>query len=255
MMNYKIISIANQKGGVGKTATTVNLAAALTKLNKRILVIDMDPQANVSRAFGLDVDKLDKTISEAIKGMCDINDCLVKIYENLYVIPSNLFLSGINFENTNYNSNRELFLKQLIDNIKEKFDFIFIDCPPSLAFLTLSCFVASNSIIVPIQCEFFSLQSITQILALINKVQKNFNSSLRIEGFLLTMYDAKTNLSNEVSVQIRSLFKENTYFTFIPRNISIAEGLAKGVPVIKYKPKSAGSLAYIALAKEFLEKQ
>lgn len=254
-MKCKIISIANQKGGVGKTATTVNLAAALAKLNKRILVIDMDPQANVSRAFGLEIDKLDKTISEAIKGIYDINDCLIKTYDNLFVIPSNLFLSGINFEDTIYNSKPELFLKQLINNIKENFDFIFIDCPPSLAFLTLSCFATSNSIIIPVQCEFFTLQSITQILSLINKVQNNFNPNLRIEGFLLTMYDAKTNLSNEVSVQIRSLFKENTYFTFIPRNISIAEGLAKGIPVIKYKPKSAGSLAYISLAKEFLEKQ
>ncbi|MCQ2792114.1 MAG: AAA family ATPase [Bacilli bacterium] len=250
----KIISIANQKGGVGKTTTTINLGAALANLNKQVLIIDMDPQGNSSRGLGIDINALKNTLFEALINQKEINEVIKSTtYKGIDILPSNLKLA--NFGATISNTTNEPYkcLKDIISKIKKQYDYILIDCPPSLGLLTINALSASNSILIPVQCEYFAMEAIAQILGTISEVKRLHNPNLEIEGFVLTMYDTHTNLSNEIAQEVRSLFKENTFISVIPRNVSIPEATAKLMPVSEYRPTSAGSISYASLAKELLD--
>lgn len=250
----KIISIANQKGGVGKTTTTINLAAALGNLDKQVLIIDMDPQGNSSRGVGIDINAIKNTLFEALINQKNVNDVIKSTsYKGIDIIPSNLNLAnfGITISNvTNAPHNR---LKETMEQIKKKYDYVLIDCPPSLGLLTINALTASNSILIPVQCEYFAMEAIAQILGTISEVKRLHNPNLEIEGFVLTMFDTHTNLSSEIAQEVRSLFKENTFISVIPRNVSIPEATAKLMPVSEYRPTSAGSVSYASLAKELLD--
>ncbi|MCQ2793979.1 MAG: AAA family ATPase [Bacilli bacterium] len=250
----KIISIANQKGGVGKTTTAINLSAALVNLDKRVLIIDMDPQGNSSRGVGIDINALNKTLYDALVNACDVNKAIKHTsIAHLDVLPSNLNLANFSAVINNVKDNPYLVLKDIISQISEPYDFIFIDCPPSLGLLTINALSASNSILIPVQCEYFAMEALAQILGTISEVKRLHNPNLAIEGFVLTMFDTQTNLSKEIAQEVRLLFKENTFISVIPRNVSIPEATAKLMPVSEYRPTSAGSLSYAALAKELLD--
>ena len=251
----RIIAIANQKGGVGKTTTAINLSAALAHSDKKILVIDMDPQGNTSRGFGIDISILGKSIFDVLSGTADINRVIRKTEtKNVDVLPSKLLLATLDTVIAGKTDSPFSLLKSAINKIKKSYDYMFIDCPPSLGLLTINSLVAANSILIPVQCEYFAMEAVSQMLGTVSRVQASHNPDLGIEGFLLTMYDSRASLCTEVSMQIRGLFKENTFVTQIPRNISIPESNAKGMPVITFRPTSSGSLAYLALAREIIDK-
>ena len=256
----KVISIANQKGGVGKTTTSINLSAALGASGKKVLLIDLDPQGNATTGVGINKGDINKSIYEVLTGLCSIEEAIVKTkFDNLYVIPTTINLAGFSLEtleksHSDANFAKNLQLKSGIDKIKDNFDYIIIDCPPSLELLTTNAFTASNSVLIPVQCEFYALEGIMQLLNSVMNVQKNLNPSLDIEGVLLTMLDSKTNLGFEVVEDIRKFFKERVYNTIIPRLIKLAEAPSHGEPIIVYEPKSRGSEAYMNLAKEVIER-
>lgn len=249
----KIIAIANHKGGVGKTTTSINLSAALAHFGRKVLLIDIDPQGNSSRGLGFDISLINNSIFEVLSGNVDINEAIKKTgVKNLDVLPSKLMLA---FMDSTFGSLIEPFglLKTKIAEIKKNYDYIIIDCPPSLGILTINALNAANSVLIPVQCECFALDAVSTILATISNVQTSTNPQLGIEGFLMTMYDAKTNLGTEISSQVRGLFKENTFLTQIPRNVSIPESNMRGIPVTIYRPTSSGALAYFSLAKEVID--
>ncbi len=250
----KIISIANQKGGVGKTTTTINLAAALGNLNKQVLIIDMDPQGNSSRGVGVDINAIKTTIFEALIHQKNINEVIRSTsYKGIDILPSNLNLANFGATVTNTTGEPFVCLKEIMSQINKQYDYILIDCPPSLGLLTINALTASNSILIPVQCEYFAMEAIAQILGTISEVKRLHNPNLEIEGFVLTMFDTHTNLSSEIAQEVRSLFKENTFISVIPRNVSIPEATAKLMPVCEYRPTSAGSVSYASLAKELLD--
>jgi chromosome partitioning protein len=251
----QIISIANQKGGVGKTTTAINLSAALTKQRQKVLLVDFDSQGNAGRGLGVDITLLPKTVFDALTGLADVNSCIIPTTESgLSLLPSNLKLASLDTY-LQANPTKEPFslLAKCLKNIEGQFDYIIIDCPPSLGLLSLNALVASNGVIIPVQCEYFAMEALAAILSTITKVQNDYNPALRIEGFLLTMYDPRTSLGTEVATQVRGLFKENTFLTAIPRNISLPESCAKGLPVGSWRPTSQGAVAYAALAREVLD--
>ena len=246
----KVISICNHKGGVGKTNTAINLAAGLAHFSRKVLLIDMDPQGNTSRGYGIDTSLVDKSIMEVLTGECKIKECIVpSVVKGLDIIPSKLIIST--FEDI---PEKKLFLlKKALSRLEALYDYVIIDCPPSLGVLTLNSLNASNSIIIPVQCQYFALNAVTQVLANVAKVKTKYNNELYIEGVLLTMYDATSELDNEIASEIRKIFKEKTYATKIPRTNSIPESNIRGIPVTMWRPSGKASSAYLALAKEVID--
>ena len=248
----KVISIANQKGGVGKTTTTVNLSTILAKKGKKVLLIDTDPQGNATSGLGI-TKELELSVYDVLVGETAIDETLQETaIKNLTVCPSNISLAGAEVELVSMMS-REQRLKTKLDAIKEKYDYILIDCPPSLGLVTLNAFTASDSVLIPVQCEYFALEGLGQLLNTVNLVKKHLNKNLEIEGALLTMYDARTNLSNQVVKEVKKYFEDKVYKTVIPRNVRLSEAPSYGMPISIYDPRSIGAKAYEKFAKELLK--
>lgn len=256
----KVISLVNQKGGVGKTTTSINLSASLAVLGKKVLLIDLDPQGNTTTGVGINKGEIERSVYDVLIGECKITEAMIKTkYKNLYVLPATINLAGLDIELLEKSRQENGFqkgeqLKNCLQDIRDSFDFIIIDCPPSLGVITTNALTASNSVIIPVQCEFFALEGITQLLKTIMLAQKTLNPTLDIEGVLLTMLDSRTNLGFEVVDDIRKFFKEKVYNTIIPRLVRLTEAPSHGEPIVAYDPKSRGSEAYINLAKEVIER-
>ena len=248
----KIISIANQKGGVGKTTTTVNLSAAIAKRGKKVLMIDTDPQGNATSGIGIDKDA-QYSVYDVLVNEVEIENVLQETQiKGLKICPSNINLAGAEVELVSMMS-REKRLKDQLDRIKDQYDYILIDCPPSLGLITLNAFTASDSVLIPVQCEYFALEGLGQLMNTFNLVKKHLNKELEIEGALLTMYDIRTNLANQVVREVKKYFDNKVYKTVIPRNVKLSEAPSYGMPIITYDPKSKGAKAYDKLAKEIIK--
>ncbi len=248
----KVVSLANQKGGVGKTTTTVNLGTILAKKGKKVLLIDADPQGNATSGLGIDKDCELSTYDILVNDVEMeevIQDTIIK---NLKLCPANMNLAGAEVELVSMMS-REQRLKEKLEKIKDEFDYILIDCPPSLGLITLNAFTASNSVLIPVQCEYFALEGLGQLLNTINLVKKHLNKEIKIEGALLTMYDIRTNLSNQVVKEVKKYFDNKVYKTVIPRNVRLSEAPSYGMPITEYDPRSKGAKSYMKFAKEFLK--
>ena len=248
----KIISVANQKGGVGKTTTTVNLSTILAKKGKKVLLIDTDPQGNATSGLGVSKD-VELSVYDILIGDTEFDETLQETaIKNLKVCPSNISLAGAEDQLVSMMS-REQRLKTKLDKIKDQYDYILIDCPPSLGLVTLNAFTASDSVLIPVQCEYFALEGLGQLLNTVNLVKKHLNKNLEIEGDLLTMYDARTNLSNQVVKEVKKYFEDKVYKTVIPRNVRLSEAPSYGMPITVYDPRSKGAKAYEKFAKELLK--
>lgn len=250
----RIIAVANQKGGVGKTTTTINLSACLAEQGQKVLVIDVDPQGNTTSGLGIDKNNTENTVYELMLGEASINDCIYKsVMDDLDVIPSNVNLAGAEIDLIDID-NREYILKKIVDSLKEKYDFILLDCPPSLSMLTVNAMTAANTVLVPIQCEYYALEGLSQLIRTINLVKQKLNPELEIEGVVFTMYDARTNLSLQVVENVKANLKQTVYKTIIPRNIRLAEAPSHGLPINLYDTKSAGAESYRLLADEVIHR-
>ena len=248
----KVISVANQKGGVGKTTTTVNLSTLLAKKGKKVLLIDTDPQGNATSGLGI-TKKLELSVYDILVGDTAFDETIQETtIKNLSVCPSNISLAGAEVELVSMMS-REQRLKTKLDVIKDRYDYILIDCPPSLGLITLNAFTASDSVLIPVQCEYFALEGLGQLLNTVNLVKKHLNKNLEIEGALLTMYDARTNLSNQVVKEVKKYFEDKVYKTVIPRNVRLSEAPSYGMPISLYDPRSKGAKAYEKFTKELLK--
>ena len=248
----KVISVANQKGGVGKTTTTVNLSTLLAKKGKKVLLIDTDPQGNATSGLGI-TKELENSVYDILVGDTTFDETVQETaIKNLKVCPSNISLAGAEVELVSMMS-REQRLKEKLDLVKEQYDYILIDCPPSLGLITLNAFTASDSVLIPVQCEYFALEGLGQLLNTVNLVKKHLNKNIEIEGALLTMYDARTNLSNQVVKEVKKYFEDKVYKTVIPRNVRLSEAPSYGMPISLYDPKSKGAKAYEKFAKELLK--
>lgn len=250
----KAIAIFNQKGGVGKTTTNINLAACLALKGKKILILDIDPQGNTTSGMGISKKGLDKTTYEVlINDKLEPQDAILNTrIKNLDIIPASVQLAGAEIELVQLEG-REKRLKKALDKIKSKYDYIFIDCPPSLGLLTINSLTAVDSVLIPIQCEFYALEGVSQLMSTIDLVKKSLNTKLEIQGVILSMFDGRTNLSIQVVEEVKKYFKEKVYTTVIPRNVRLAEAPSYGMPITEYDPKSKGAEAYFEFAEEFLE--
>ena len=250
----RIIAIANQKGGVGKTTTAINLSACLADKGKKVLAVDMDPQGNMTSGLGLDKESIEKTVYDMIIGESDIEEVLQKeAMENLDVLPTNIDLSAAEIELIDV-ENKEFIVRNSIQKIRDNYDFVIIDCPPSLSMLTINAMTTADSVLVPIQCEYYALEGLSQLIDTVELVKDRLNPDLDIEGVVFTMYDARTNLSLQVVENVKDNLQQNIYKTIIPRNIRLAEAPSYGMPINQYDPKSAGSESYMRLADEVISK-
>jgi len=249
----KVIAVANQKGGVGKTTTSINVSACLASRGKKVLIIDIDPQGNTTSGIGINKRTIQKSIYDVLINEELIQDVIIKTdYENLYICPSNIQLAGAEIELVAVMS-REFRLKNSLEPIRNEYDYIIIDCPPSLGLLTINAFSCADSILVPIQCEYYALEGLSQLTNTIKQVKKALNPKLDIEGVLLTMFDARTNLSIQVVSEVKKYFPQKVYKTIIPRNVRLSEAPSYGQPIIVYDPKSKGAECYLDLADEIIE--
>lgn len=252
----KVICVFNQKGGVGKTTTNINLCTSLAMNGHKVLTIDIDPQGNTTSGLGIDKKKLKYSIYDVLASEISIEEAMIEseLINNFYIVPSNMELVGAEIELID-KENRETILKEKISKIQDKFEYVFIDCPPSLGFLTINALTASDSVLIPIQCEFYALEGVGQLINTIQLVKKSLNKNLEVEGVVLSMYDSRTNLCNEVATEVNKYFSNKVYKTNIPRNIRLAEAPSFGLPIMLYDDKCKGAEAYENLAKEFLSKQ
>jgi len=248
----RIIAIANQKGGVGKTTTSVNLSACLAYLGKKVLLIDTDPQGNATSGVGVNKGDVQQCIYDVLIDDVDVKKVTLETkVENLYIIPATISLAGAEIELVSTIS-REVRLKRMLQEVKEDYDFIIIDCPPSLGLLTINALTASDAILIPVQCEYYALEGLSQLLSTIRLVQKHLNNQLVIDGVLLTMFDARTNLGIQVIEEVKKYFQDKVYKSIIPRNVRLSEAPSHGEPIIIYDPKSRGAEVYLDLAKEVI---
>lgn len=248
----KIVSISNQKGGVGKTTTSINLSSNLANMGKTVLIVDIDPQGNAGSGLGVPINELEKTTYEVLLGDVTPQEAILKSeIENLWILPSNINLSGAEIDLME-KEDKEYSLKKAINHLRKDFDYIFIDCPPSLGILTINALAASDSVLITLQTEYFALEGLSQLMKIISLVKENLNSSLELEGVLLTMYDKRTNLSNQVANDVRNFFKEKVYNTVIPRNVKLGEAPSFGKPINYYDPDGIGAISYKNLALELV---
>ncbi len=255
LTNTNIIAIANQKGGVGKTTTVINLATAMAACNKKVLIIDSDPQGNASTGLGLDKTVLKNSFYDLIRGDISINKVIVKTQiPNLCIIPTSMDLAVVEQEFVN-REKREERLKKEIEQINRPFDYILIDCPPSLGLLTLNALVACKNLLVPLQVEFYALEGLTQLMETVNQIKNNYNNSLTLQGIVLTMYDKRNKISELVACDVKNFFKEKVYKTIIPRNVKISEAPSHGIPILMYDISCSGSQAYASLAAEIINQE
>ena len=251
----RVIAVANQKGGVGKSTTAINLSACLAEEEKKVLTIDMDPQGNTTSGLGVDKNNVENTLYELLLGEAETKDTIVKdVVENVDLIPSNVNLSGAEIELIGVDE-KEYILKKIIDKVRRKYDYIIIDCPPSLNMLTINALTAANSVLVPIQCEYYALEGLSQLIHTIDLVKDRLNKKLVMEGVVFTMYDARTNLSLQVVENVKDNLQQNIYKTIIPRNVRLAEAPSYGQPITLYDTKSAGAEAYRLLAEEVINRE
>ena len=250
----RMIAIANQKGGVGKTTTAINLSSCLAEAGQKVLAVDFDPQGNATSGLGLEKEQIDNTVYELLIGDCKIDQCLIKdVQENLDVLPSNVNLAGAEIELLEIDD-KEKLLKKHLTKIAKNYDFVIIDCPPSLSLLTINALTAANTVLVPIQCEYYALEGLSQVLKTVGLVQKKLNPKLEMEGVVFTMYDARTNLSLEVVENVKSNLNQNIYKTIIPRNVRLAEAPSHGMPINLYDTRSTGAESYRLLAAEVISR-
>lgn len=248
----RTIAIANQKGGVGKTTTAINLSSCLAEAGQRVLTIDFDPQGNATSGLGLEKEELEETVYEMMLGDCTLEDCLHRdVQKDLDVLPSDSNLAGAEIELLDV-EHKEYVLKEYLESIRDEYDFIIIDCPPSLSLLTINALVAADTVLVPIQCEYYALEGLSQVLRTINLVRKKMNPDLELEGVVFTMYDARTNLSLQVVENVKNNLNERIYKTIIPRNVRLAEAPSYGMPINLYDSKSTGAESYRLLAAEVI---
>ena len=251
----RVIAIANQKGGVGKTTTAINLSACLAEAKKKILTIDLDPQGNTTSGLGVDKNETDNTVYELMLGECTVKECIKKTQiEELYLIASDVNLAGAEIELLGIND-KEYILKNAVDYVKDDYDFIIIDCPPSLNMLTVNAMTTADTVLVPIQCEYYALEGLSQLIHTIDLVQQRLNPNLQLEGVVFTMYDARTNLSLQVVENVKNNLNTTIYKTIIPRNIRLAEAPSHGLPINLYDSKSAGAESYRLLAQEVMNRK